>query len=160
MAVANVVLIPDGSWLRTGLAAALKARGVPSFCPTPDEPAADLPPNLADSRRVALLAQWSKRELPTGPVVWVAHGESARLLPGLAFAQRAAHRTIVGYVLVDANSPAPSLEWPDAPVTWISTDAAPDWITEGALSAELRGFRVVATDDVAREIDDVAAIAR
>lgn len=159
MAVANVVLIPDETWLRAALAAALEAWGVPSFCPALDEPPADLPTNLADSRRVALLAQWAKRELPEGPVVWVAHGQTARLLPGLAFAQRAAHRTIVGYVLVDAISPAPSLEWPDAPVTWVCTDAAPDGIAEGALSAELRGFRVVATDDVVGVIGDVAAIA-
>ena len=159
MAVANVVLMSDELWSRAKVAAAVAARGVPTFCPAPPDPPADMPPNLADSRRVALLAQWANRELPAGPVVWVAHGQSARLLPGLAFAQRAAHRTIVGYVLVDAPSPAPSLEWPDAPVTWVHTASAPDAVAKGALSAELRGFRVVGTDDVGGVVSDVATIA-
>ena len=158
MAVANVVVIPDGSWPAADAVAEVAGRGVPVFSPELADVPADLPANLADSRRVALLAQWVKRNLPTGAVVWVAHGDTARLLPGLSFAQRAAHRTVVGYVLVDAVSPAPSLEWPDAPVTWIRTSQAADEVGQGALSAELRGFRVVATDDLAGVIQTVATI--
>lgn len=158
MAVANVVVLPDGSWPSKDALDDVTGRGVPVFSPELADLPADLPPPLADSRRVALIAQWVKRNVPIGAVVWVAHGDTARLLPGLAFAQRAAHRTVVGYVLVDAVSPAPSLEWPDAPVTWIRTSEAADEVGQGALSAELRGFRVSATADLAGVIQTVATI--
>jgi hypothetical protein len=53
---------------------------------------------------------------PADPIVIVARGSIAQVLPSIAFAQRTAHRTVAGYVLVDPSFPSPATDWPDAPV--------------------------------------------
>lgn len=57
---------------------------------------------------------------PTEPMTVVAFGASARLLPSIALAQRAAHRRVREYVLVDPDTPPVTDGWPDAHVTVFS----------------------------------------
>ena len=56
------------------------------------------------------------RLAPAPPLVIVAEGEWAKLLPGIALAQRAARRAVRAYVLVDPVLPAVSEQWPEARV--------------------------------------------
>jgi len=56
------------------------------------------------------------RLAPEPPLVIVAEGRWAELLPGIALAQRAARRRVLAYVLVDPDYPAVSEGWPDARV--------------------------------------------
>ena len=56
------------------------------------------------------------RLAPAPPLVIVAEGEWAELLPGIALAQRAARRAVRAYVLLDPVLPAVSEQWPDARV--------------------------------------------
>ena len=53
---------------------------------------------------------------PPDPIVFVVRGALAEVLPSIAFAQRTAHRTVAGYVLIDPVFPNPAADWPDAPV--------------------------------------------
>lgn len=150
----HVILLPDEGWDRQRLAAELVGRGLAAFVPElPDVPR-DLPPRLVDARRVALTALWLNDHRVPGPVVLVAHGDAARLLPALSLSQRSAHRLVTGYVILDAPAtPAPSLEWPDAPVWWVASAAADAAVVEGALSARLRGFHVL------EGVEEAAAVA-
>jgi hypothetical protein len=50
------------------------------------------------------------------PMVFVAEEDVAHFLPSVAFAQRTAHRSVAGYVLVNPDLGPPHLDWPDAPV--------------------------------------------
>ena len=61
---------------------------------------------------------------PAPPLTIVAFGSDALLLPAVALAQRAAHRRVSGYLLVEPALPPGSDTWPDAPVTVL--DDAPD----------------------------------
>ncbi|GLU49754.1 hypothetical protein [Nocardiopsis ansamitocini] len=65
----------------------------------------DRPPFAA--RYVARAALEIAAAEPAGPVLLVAAGAAGPLLPLVAAAQRAAHRQIAGYVLVDALLPQP-----------------------------------------------------
>lgn len=73
---------------------------------------------------------------PQAPLVIVTHGSLIELLPSIALAQRTAHRSIAGYVLIDPVMGAPTLDWPDAPVLVISDDA------KVQRDAALRSWRV------------------
>lgn len=53
---------------------------------------------------------------PPDPIVFVARGPLAEVLPSIAFAQRSAHRAVAGYVLIDPVFPSPAADWPDAPI--------------------------------------------
>lgn len=56
------------------------------------------------------------RLAPAPPLVIVAVGEWATLLPGIAMAQRAARRMVRAYILVDPVMPEVGEQWPDARV--------------------------------------------
>lgn len=153
---AHAILLPADGFDATELAAELVGRGVAALLPeVPDLPP-DLPGTLADARRVAYIAMWLNRASVPSPAVMVAPGSAARLLPALALAQRSAARLITGYVIVDAPAPSPAMDWPDAPVWWVTTSGAPSAVRTGATGAGLRGFEVVDTDDVAGVVTQVA----
>ena len=78
-----------------------------------------------------------QQSLLTPPLLLVLAGERARHAPQLGFAQRAARRSVHGYVLIDPVLPAPGAvsDWPDAPVVVILS--GPDATTER--DARLRG---------------------
>lgn len=158
MSVAGVLVLPEdppggsegpSSRLLAQVVAELVGMGLRVFVP----PAADLPPVLppllADTRRVASVAMWLRSQEAAGPIVVVALGDGGRLLPALALSQRAAGRLINGYVLVDSRAPAPAMDWPDAPVTWIATGVGEGVEADGALPARLRGFEVAELRDPA-----------
>lgn len=154
---AHAILLPADDFDATPTAAELVGRGVDAFIPElPDIPT-DVPATLADARRVAYIAMWLNREAVPSPAVIVAPGSAARLLPALALAQRSAARLVTGYVIVDAPAPSPAMDWPDAPVWWVTTAAASNAVRAGATGAGLRGFEVVDSDDVAGVVAQVAA---
>jgi hypothetical protein len=76
---------------------------------------------------------------PTPPLVIVAHGSEALLLPAIALSQRTAHRRVSAYVLIDPDLPTVSDGWPDAPVTVVTDD------TDGqaSLQGRLRGWQLL-----------------
>ncbi|GLW64870.1 hypothetical protein Arub01_31140 [Actinomadura rubrobrunea] len=89
---------------------------------------------------------------PTAPLVLVGHGAAGPLLPGVALAQRAAHRKIGAYVFVDADLPRPLTDghglpmppdWPEAPCGYLRTRSARDEHDRAAREARLRGWPVV-----------------
>ena len=146
MSAVTVVLLPDPSWTdRDQVAAELVGRGVSVHVAPEVEVPAGVPDRVQASRRVALLAMALNSEAVTGPVTLVAHGDTANLLPALGYAQRAAHRLVHSYVLLDSPVPAPAQDWPDAPVWWVTgerleTTGADVSVT--ASKARLRGFEV------------------
>ncbi len=140
----RVVVLPTLPVAAGGaVAAELVAAGIDCYLPEIEPIAADLPVQLADARRVAYVAKWLAAAEVAPPLLVVALGDTARLLPALSLSQRSAARLVVGYVVIDAASPAPSYEWPDAPVWWVATPEAGEEIVSGALSADLRGFEVL-----------------
>ncbi len=74
------------------------------------------------------------RLAPTPPLVIVAVGELATLLPAVALAQRAARRQVLAYVLIDPEYPAVSEGWPDARVHVLGSPEVE------LRTAELRGW--------------------
>lgn len=76
---------------------------------------------------------------PRPPLVVVADGARALLLPAVALSQRRMHRRVHEYVLVDPVLPAITEGWPDAPVTVVTDDQGGDASVQG----RLRGWRVV-----------------
>lgn len=86
---------------------------------------------------------------PEPPLLIIATGDLAALVPAVALAQRAARRQVLGYVLIDPVYPAVSESWPDARVHVLGT-------TQSDLrTAELRGWEtgsVTALRDVILEI--------
>lgn len=76
---------------------------------------------------------------PRSPVALVAIGAISARLPDIARAQRAAHRLVVGYLIVDGPAPATSDAWPDAPV----------WIVGADDHARLRGWTALARGQLA-----------
>lgn len=84
---------------------------------------------------------------PVAPLVIVAEGERALLLPAVALSQRSSRRSVVGYVLHDPVLPPVTDSWPDAPVTVVTDDADSD----GSVQGRLRGWRVVTTQQYADE---------
>jgi hypothetical protein len=74
------------------------------------------------------------RLAPTPPMVIVAVGERATLLPAVALAQRAARRQVLAYVLIDPEYPAVSDAWPDARVHVLGSPGV------DLRTAELRGW--------------------
>ncbi len=76
------------------------------------------------------------------PLLLVLEGTSGGLAPALGFSQKAARRAVGGYVLVDAVVPPAESrggDWPDAPVTYLASPAAPPL---EANQARLRGWTV------------------
>lgn len=74
-------------------------------------------------------------------VHFVAAGAAAERLPGLAFAQRAARRPVLSYVCVDALPTGHFVDWPDAPVTLVKSNAL--LLADVTNTARLRGWAQV-----------------
>ena len=74
------------------------------------------------------------RLTPTPPLVIVAVGDLAALLPAVALAQRAARRQVLAYVLIDPEFPAVSDAWPDARIYVLGSPGV------DLRTAELRGW--------------------
>lgn len=144
----TVVLLPDVLWPeRDALASELVGAGVPVALPA--DPEVDDPVRwVASVCRDLLVAP------PAPPLLVVAHGWAGAQVPAVAFAQRAAHRAIHGYVLVDAEFPKPQAmggsEWPDAPVTYVLHQSGAV-AEDRSLQARLRGWEVRAAG---ADIDD------
>ncbi|MBC6457616.1 hypothetical protein [Actinomadura sp. HBU206391] len=105
-----------------------------------DHSRAQRPPSTG--RYVARAAMEITAHLPAQPLVLVAHNAAGALLPSLGLAQRAAHRTVGGYVFVDAEFPAPGElrgDWPDAPCGYLRTSEPYEL---QARQARLRGWPV------------------
>ena len=94
-----------------------------------------------EATRAARICAAINEEAPATPITFMAFGAAALLLPPIAMAQRAAHRRVQEYVLVEPEVPPVSEAWPDAPVT-VFTDG------ERPLAA-LRGWTVLPTADLA-----------
>ncbi|WP_344902083.1 hypothetical protein [Actinomadura meridiana] len=102
---------------------ALRSYGVHVI--TPDVPDATGPRYIA---RASLTITATD---PEPPLTLAAHGTAGPLLPGIALAQRAAHRPIAGYVFIDADLPRPQdqtendlpmpPDWPEAPCAYLRT---------------------------------------
>ncbi len=79
------------------------------------------------------------------PLILVLTGRTAAHAPALGFSRRSLRRPAVGYVLVDPAMPEISADygdWPDAPVTIVMSENAPDFAKEAALQARLRGWTI------------------
>lgn len=80
---------------------------------------------------------------PVSPLVIVAAGSSALLLPAVARSQHASHRRVEEYLLLDPELPTVSDAWPDARVTIVCEPT-----TEASLQARLRGWDVLSPADI------------
>ena len=111
----------------------------------------DGPPEALATRMCAAIAALA----PAPPLLIVADGARALLLPAVALAQRSAHRRVSGYLLIDPELPAVTDGWPDAPVTIAASDPE-GWL---GVQARLRGWDLISPVDVdgwlaARALDD------
>lgn len=99
---------------------------------------------------------------PQGEARWVTHvaaqlattsdalilvfvGTTSVHAPALGFSRKALRSPAVGYFLVDPEMPIIGGEygdWPDAPVTIVLTENAPEYAHEAARQAQLRGWKV------------------
>lgn len=75
---------------------------------------------------------------------FVAFDSAVNRLPDIAFANRAAHRTIYSYIFIDCVPETFLPEWPDAPVTLIVTNP----LSTLGQSAKLRGWHVLTVNRV------------
>lgn len=148
--VALLPPMPGDNWSWGECAAELAAYGYKvTMVPAPrDKASGDL--DLA-GMYVAHCALQLSADPVRSPILLVAHGQAGPLVAALGFAQKAARRRVVGYVLVDADLPKAGVQdWPDAPVTYIGT-------REASL-AGLRGWDILPGHDVASELRHVASI--
>jgi hypothetical protein len=96
-------------------------------------------PSAAGSRSARMSVAISELA-PVPPLTVVAFGVAAQALPQIAVAQRAAHRRVAEYVLVDPVLPTVNDAWPNAPVTVIGEPTS-----EASLQGRLRGWTVLPT---------------
>lgn len=78
-------------------------------------------------------------------LVLVFAGEASQYAPALGFSRKSLRSPAVGYVLIDPVMPTIGGDygdWPDAPVTVVLTDNAPDYALDAAKQAKLRGWNV------------------
>jgi hypothetical protein len=94
-------------------------------------------PDDTGARYVARVSLIITATDPVPPLILAAHGAAGPLVPGIALAQRAAHRPVRGYVFIDADLPrrlahdhgAPQNDvpmppdWPEAPCGYLWTHA-------------------------------------
>ena len=85
---------------------------------------------------------------PGTPMLVVAHGDGAELLPAVSLAQRTAHRAIEGYALLEPDADPSAPDWPDAPVVVIAPEGHPC-----LRRARLRGW----SPSQARDVTQAAA---
>jgi len=91
-------------------------------------------PPPADAPLAARVCAEITHLAPVPPLIIIAVGELATLLPAVALAQRAARRQVLGYVLIDPEYPAVSEGWPDARVHALGSPGV------DLRTAELRGW--------------------
>jgi hypothetical protein len=91
------------------------------------------------------------RLAPTAPLVMVAVGDLAALLPAVALAQRAARRQVLAYVLIDPHYPPVSEGWPDARVYVLGS------LGVDLRTAELRGWETAPVTDLRDLILEILA---
>lgn len=84
----------------------------------------------------------SKQTYERDVLHFVAFDDAVNRLPDIAFANRAAHRTIHSYTFIDCVPESFLPEWPDAPVTLIMTNP----LSTLGQSAKLRGWDVLMID--------------
>lgn len=119
-AVTDVIVLGDASGIHCQALAGLGAVAV-------------IPPE-GDAPLAARLCAEITRVSPEPPLVIVAVGAHASLLPSVSLAQRAARRRVLAYVLVDPEYPEVSDTWPDARTYVLGSPAF------GLRTAELRGW--------------------
>ncbi len=162
--IGTVVLLPPaqlpGAWdeawpTRRELAAELMAYGVNVYV-VPQAPPVDqgLDLRTATAHWVAHNAMALTADQPERPILLVAFGAAGALMQALGFSQKASRRPVAGYVVVDGALPkAGAGDWPDAPITYISTSTADDLAATAQAArdtlhqAELRGWTTAATTD-------------
>ena len=126
-----------------------------AFCPTltdinpyantfalPTAPYVINPPN-GDARWVTHVA--AQLAGTADALILVLVGPASVHAPALGFSRKALRAPAVGYYLVDPEMPEIGGEygdWPDAPVTIVLTDNAPEYAHEAARQAQLRGWKV------------------
>ena len=94
---------------------------------------------------VARVCASISRAAPADPLVIVAVGTGALMLPGVALSQRSLHRRVAEYVLIEPAIPPVTDAWPDAPVIVLTDAPAGDAST----LARLRGWTVLPLDGAA-----------
>lgn len=133
---------------RTGTAAALRAAGVAVLVPGAPAARDGDDPGAAARHYVAQLALAITASGAVAPVLPVLPGAAGALAAAVALSQRAARRAVAGYVLLDADHPAPGgdvPDWPDAPVLFLGSPAA----SAAALDhARLRDWRPTRLPDL------------
>lgn len=130
MASGTTVVLPSTDPSHASLRGALLNSAFPVLALTPVAG----PPEALSAR----LCQAINAARPAPPLVVVAFGSAAAFLPAVGLSQRAAHRPVAEYVLVDAAVPAVTDSWPDARVSVYATDLAAD----ATAHARLRGWDV------------------
>ena len=108
----------------------------------------DIPPVSIAPMSVLICAQLHELD-PLGPLVVLAPASSVDFLPAVALAQRAAHRRVAAYYLIDPITDPTGPEWPDAPVHLIQLTG-----TTTSRLPELRGWQELKLNG----IDELAAV--
>ena len=101
----------------------------------------------AVDRSVPLICSEISALDPVSPLLIVTNAADASILPGIALAQRAAHRRIAGSVLIEPVQVSTSESWPESPVFVTTSEAAPDRV-----AAALRGWNVLAAETIADQV--------
>ena len=118
--------------------------------PGPDELGAlRIDPPAGEAPLAARVCAEITRLAPAPPLLIVAVGSLATLVPSIALAQRAARRPVLGYVLIDPEYPPVSESWPDARVHVLGTEGF------DVRTAQLRGWEtgsVSSVHDLVRSI--------
>jgi hypothetical protein len=107
-------------------------------------------PHISTSPRSVLACAMIHQSAPQAPLVFVVAGNLVELLPSISLAQRAAHRSIAGYVLIDPVIGTSLPDWPDAPVLVITSDSRIQ------REASLRQWRVSAEQDLTAAVSAFA----
>ncbi|NBU32386.1 MAG: hypothetical protein EBS36_04370 [Actinobacteria bacterium] len=78
-------------------------------------------------------------------LILVFSGQTSQYAPALGFSRKALRSPAVGYILIDPVMPSIGGDygdWPDAPVTIVLTEVAPEFALDAARQAKLRGWEV------------------
>lgn len=108
----------------------------------------------AVDRSVPLICSEISALDPVSPLLIVTNAQDASILPGIALAQRAAHRKIAGTVLIEPGKVAISESWPESPVFVTISDSAPDRV-----AAALRGWGLLSAKSVAEKARAIVNVA-
>lgn len=108
----------------------------------------------AVDRSVPLICNEISALDPVSPLLIVTNAKDASILPGIALAQRAAHRRIAGTVLVEPEKVSTSESWPESPVFVTFSDSAPDRV-----AAALRGWGLLSAKSVAEKARAIVNVA-